>query len=697
MNTKSRAGVHLAGCGRQARFPPVTALPKAAARTDLDTLCINTIRTLAMDAVEKAKSGHPGTPMALAPLAYLLYTRHLKHSPQHPDWPDRDRFVLSAGHASMLLYSILHLTGYDLSLEELKNFRQWGSKTPGHPEHGLAPGVETTTGPLGQGFTNGVGMAIAEAHLAARFNRPGHEIVNHFTYAICSDGDLMEGVSHEASSIAGHLKLGKLVYYYDDNHITIEGDTNLAFSEDVARRFEGYHWQVQRVEDGNDLEALDAATRRAKAESSRPSLIVVRTHIAWGAPNKQDTAEAHGSPLGKDEIAATKRGYGWPEEPPFLVPEEVAAHTRECGERGASWVREWDEKLRAYERAHPALAAEFRAALAGELRAGWERALPVFTAKDGATPTRAASGRVINALAPLVPTLVGGSADLAPSTNTLMKGAGDFAADHYEARNFHFGIREHGMGGILNGMALHRGVRPFGATFLIFSDYLRPAIRLASIMELPVIYVFTHDSVGLGEDGPTHQPIEQLASLRAIPHLTVIRPADATETPLAWRAALEHRNGPVALVLTRQKVPIIDRDVYASADGVLKGGYVLAEATGGAPKLLLIGTGSEVALCLGARELLEKDGIPTRVVSMPSLEIFQRQPADWRDAVLPPAVTKRLAVEAGQTFGWHRWVGTEGDVLGLERFGASAPFERIFKELGFTSENVAARARALLT
>jgi len=688
--------VHLADAAPRARFWPVTALPEVAAPTDLDTLAINTIRTLAMDAVERANSGHPGTPMALAPLAYLLYTRHLKHSPRHPDWPDRDRCILSAGHASMLLYSILHLTGYDLSLDDLKNFRQWGSKTPGHPEHGLAPGVETTTGPLGQGFANGVGMAIAEAHLAARFNRPDHEIVNHHTYAICSDGDLMEGVSHEAASLAGHLKLGKLLYFYDDNRITIEGETRLAFSEDVARRFEAYGWHVERVEDGNDLAALDAATRRARAETSRPSLVIVRTHIGWGAPHKQDTAEAHGSPLGKDEIALTKLAYGWPGREPFHVPAEVGAHCHGCVDRGAALEAAWRERFAAYERAHPDLAAAWRQAQSGELPKGYEQALPGFTATAGATPTRAASGQVINALAPVVATLIGGSADLAPSTNTLIKGSADFEARSYEGRNIHFGVREHAMGSVLNGMALHRGVRPYGATFLIFSDYMRPAIRLAAIMELPVLYVFTHDSVGLGEDGPTHQPIEQLASLRAIPHLVVIRPADATETTFAWRAALEHRSGPVALVLTRQKLPILDRAVYAPADGVLQGGYVLAEATGGAPRLLLIGTGSEVAVCLGARELLQRDGVPTRVVSMPSLELFQRQPAAYRDAVLPPAVTRRVAVEAGQTFGWHRWVGPAGDVVGLERFGASAPAERIFKELGFTPEHVAARARALL-
>ena len=672
------------------------ATPLKLTTESLDLLCINTIRTLAMDAIQAANSGHPGTPMALAPLAYVLYTRHLRHSPRHPDWPDRDRFVLSAGHASMLLYASLHLAGYDLPLEEIRRFRQWGSRTPGHPEHGVAPGVETTTGPLGQGFANGVGMAIAEAHLAARFNRPGHEIVNHRTFAIASDGDLMEGISHEAASLAGHLRLGKLVYLYDDNHITIEGSTDLAFSEDVAQRFSGYGWHVQRVADGNDLAALDAAIGAAKAEAARPSLILVRTHIAWGSPHKQDTAEAHGSPLGADEIALTKAGYGWPVDAKFLVPDEVRTHFGRCVERGETMLSEWEARRAAYERAFPDLAAEWRAALAGELPAGWERSLPAFTPEDGSQATRSWSQRVINAIAPVVATLVGGSADLAPSTNTLIKGGGDLEAGSAGARNMHFGIREHAMGGVLNGMALHRGVRPYGATFLVFSDYMRPSLRLAALMKLPVIVVFTHDSVGLGEDGPTHQPIEQLAALRAIPGMTVIRPADGPETAAAWRAALLNTDGPSVLVLSRQKVPVIDRTRCAPADGLLRGAYVLAEASGGQPQLVLLATGSEVALALAARELLEQEGTPTRVVSMPSLEIFARQGADYRDAVLPPTVRSRLAVEAGAAFGWHRWVGTAGDVVSIERFGASAPYERIFQEFGFTAENVAKRARAVL-
>jgi transketolase len=670
--------------------------PRAALAPDLDLLCINTIRTLAMDAVEAAQSGHPGTPMALAPLAYLLYTRHLRHNPRDPGWPDRDRFVLSAGHASMLLYATLHLVGYDLPLEQIRHFRQWGSRTPGHPEHGHTPGVETTTGPLGQGLANAVGMALAEAHLAARFNREGHAVVDHRTFAIASDGDLMEGISHEAAALAGHLALGKLTVFYDDNHITIEGPTALAYSDDVARRFEAYGWHVQRVEDGNDLAALDAAARAAEAETARPSLVIVRTHIGWGSPHKQDSAEAHGSPLGKDEIVLTKRAYGWPEDASFLVPEAARAHAGGCVARGAALEDAWRARVAAYEVAHPETAAAWRAALAGDLPAGWESALPAVAPGAGAEATRATSGRVLNALAPAVPTLIGGSADLAPSTNTLLKGSPDFSAAHRDGRNLHFGVREHGMAGVLNGMALHGGVRPYGATFLVFADYARPSIRLAALMRLPVIYVFTHDSIGLGEDGPTHQPIEQLASLRAIPGLVVIRPADAAETVAAWRTALRRREGPTALVLSRQKLPPLAREGTDATEGVDRGGYVLAEARGGAPRALLIGTGSEVQLCLGAKELLERDGVPTRVVSLPSVELFAAQPAAWRDAVLPPAVRARVAVEAAQTFGWHRWTGDGGDVVGLEHFGASAPAERLFAEFGFTPERVAARARALL-
>ncbi len=669
--------------------------PNTPGAPDLDQLCIDTIRTLAMDAVEAAQSGHPGTPMALAPLAYLLYSRHLRHDPRDPAWPDRDRFVLSAGHASMLLYATLHLVGYDLPLEEIRDFRQWGSRTPGHPEHGHTPGVETTTGPLGQGFANAVGMALAESHLAARFNREGHAVVDHRTYVVVSDGDLMEGISHEAAALAGHLALGKLIVFYDDNHITIEGPTTLAYSDDVARRFEAYGWHVQRVADGNDLAALDAAARAAEAEVARPSIVLVRTHIGWGSPHKQDTAEAHGAPLGKEEVALTKRAYGWPEDRPFLVPDEARRHAGACVARGAALQRAWCARVSAYEAAHPDLAAAWRAALSGELPNGWEAALPAFGPSD-AMATRAASGRVINALAPVVTTLIGGSADLAPSTNTLIKGSPDHSAANREGRNLHFGIRELGMCGVLNGMALHGGVRPYGATFLVFSDYARPAIRLAALMGLPVIYVFTHDSIGLGEDGPTHQPVEHLAALRAIPGLAVVRPADAAETVAAWRAALLRRDGPTALILTRQKVPPLARGAISAREGVERGGYVLEEASGGVPRVVLMGTGSEVQLCVGARAILEAEGVPSRVVSLPCLERFAAQPAAYRDTVLPASVRARVAVEAARSMGWHRWVGDGGDVVGLDHFGASAPAERLFAEYGFTAERVAARARALL-
>ena len=674
----------------------MTVSARAAAPAALDQLCINTIRTLAMDAVEQANSGHPGTPMALAPLAYLLYTKLLRHDPRDPSWCDRDRFVLSAGHASMLLYASLFLAGYDVTLDDLKAFRQWGSRTPGHPEHGMLPGVETTTGPLGQGFANGVGMAIAEAHLAARFNRPGHEIVNHWTWAICSDGDLMEGISHEAASLAGHLKLGKLIYFYDDNHITIEGSTDLAFSEDVGRRFEGYGWHVQKVADGNDVSALENAALFARSEQERPSLIIVRTHIGYGAPTKQDKAVAHGAPLGKDEIAGAKRFYGWPSEQPFYVPAEALEHVRTLAAGRGRTHAEWTARWAPYAAAHSDLAAEFETALAGQLPAGWEKALPSFGPKDGAMATRAASGKVLNALAPVVKTLVGGSADLAESNLTHINGQADFEAGTRGGRNMHFGVREHGMGGILNGMALHGGVRPYGGTFLIFSDYMRPSVRLAALMAQPVIYVWTHDSIGLGEDGPTHQPIEQLAALRAIPNLTLIRPCDAAETVVAWRAALLNASGPTGLVLTRQKVPTLDREHLAPADGLLRGGYILARASNSNPRVVLIGTGSEVAICLAARELLEQSGVPTRVVSMPSLELFARQDASYRESVLPASLPARVAVEAARSFGWERWVGSGGAVVGIDRFGASAPYERIYEELGITPQHVADVARALL-
>jgi transketolase len=661
----------------------------------LDRVCVNTIRTLAMDAVQQANSGHPGMPMGAAAMAYVLWTRFLKHNPADPAWPNRDRFVLSAGHGSMLLYSLLHLTGYDLSLEELKRFRQLGSRTPGHPEHGVTPGVEVTTGPLGQGFGVGVGLAIAERYLAARYNRPGHSVFDHYVYSIVSDGDLMEGIASEAASLAGHLQLGKLVYLYDDNHVTIDGSTGLSFTEDVARRFEAYDWHVQRV-DGDDLGAVAAALSAARAELTRPSLICARTHIGHGSPNKQDSSAAHGAPLGADEVSLTKQALGWPVEPPFYVPAEALAHFREAVERGRTWEEDWRARFAAYQQEHAELAAELETVWAGKLPADWQAKLPTFSPADGATATRVASGKVLNAVAPFIPTLVGGSADLAGSNDTTLKGPSFFDAEHPDGRNFHFGVREHAMGAILNGLALHGELRPYGGTFLIFSDYMRPAIRLAALMELPVVYVFTHDSIGLGEDGPTHQPVEHLAALRAIPNLLVVRPADASEVAVAWRVALESRMAPVALVLTRQSLPILDRRELAPADGLARGAYVLADAPDARPEAILIATGSEVALALEARKLLAAQGVSARVVSMPSWELFEAQPAEYRESVLPATVPARLAVEAGVAQGWDRYVGPAGGVFGMTTFGASAPAKALFEEFGFTPANVAARALALL-
>ena len=664
-------------------------MTETAARVDLDQLCINTVRTLAMDAVQQADSGHPGTPMALAPLAYVLWQRHLKYNPANPDWLDRDRFVLSAGHACMLLYSVLYLTGYDLTLDDIKQFRQWGSRTPGHSEHGVTPGVEATTGPLGQGTGNAVGMAIAEAELAALFNRPGHTIIDHYTYFLASDGDLMEGVSHEACSLAGHLQLGKLIGFYDDNRITIDGSTELAFSDNTTRRFEAYGWHVQKIADGNDLKALDTAIAQAKRVSDRPSLIIVRTHIGWGSPHKQDSAEAHGAPLGADEVKATKQNLGWPSLEPFYVPDEALENWRTAKARGAKLEGDWTKKWESYRAAHPELAAELERRLAGRLPPGWDAALPVFGPKD-AQATRAASGKVLNAIAPKLPELLGGSADLTGSNNTEIKGGGAFAAGARAGRNFHFGVREHGMGAALNGIALHGGFIPFGATFLIFSDYMRPSIRLAALTHLKPIYVFTHDSIGLGEDGPTHQPIEQLAALRVIPNMTVIRPSDATEVVEAWRAAITHRNGPVALVLTRQKVAVVDRTKYAPATGLHQGGYVLADSPN--PDIVLMATGSEVELILGAYEKLKADGSRPRAVSMPCLEYFAQQPEAYRESVLPHGV-RRIAVEAAAPQSWYRWVGENGVIVGIDRFGESAPYQRIYQELGLTVERIVAEAR----
>ena len=668
--------------------PPTVTTDRA-----LDELCINTIRTLSMDAVQRANSGHPGTPMALAPLAYRLWTEHLRYDPADPDWSGRDRFILSAGHASMLLYSLLHLTGFDLSLDDIKNFRQWGSPTPGHPEYGHTPGVETTTGPLGQGFANGVGMAIAERHLAARFNRPDHEIIDHHVYAICSDGDLMEGVASEAASLAGHLKLGKLIYFWDDNSITIDGSTDLAFTEDVLGRFDAYGWHTVQVEDGNDLDAIDRAVEEARNDP-RPSMIGVRTIIGYGSPNKAGTAAAHGSPLGEDEVARAKESLGWDADEPFAVPGEVRERMGEMVSRGSDLHAAWERRLEAYREAHSELADTLEGALAGRLSAGWDEDLPVFEAGESMA-TRSVSGKAINALAPRIPELIGGSADLAGSNNTMIEGGGDFLPGEPAGRNLYFGVREHAMGSVMNGMALHGGVRPYGGTFLIFSDYMRPAIRLASLMRQPVVYVFTHDSVGLGEDGPTHQPVEQLGALRAIPGLVDLRPGDANETVEAWRFLAEYRDGPAFLALTRQKVPTLDRNELAPAEGLRRGAYVLADADGD-PELILIASGSEVSLALEAAELLRGDGVAVRVVSMPSWALFSRQPAAYRDEVLPPAVRARLAVEAAGSMGWHQWVGSEGDVVTIDDFGHSAPFDRIFEELGFSAEHVAERARAVI-
>ena len=672
-------------------FREAEPLPEVAWRS------INSIRALAMDAVEQAQSGHPGTPMALAPAAYVLWSRFLRHNPGNPGWADRDRFVLSCGHASMLLYSLLHLSGYDLPLQEIKNFRQWGSLTPGHPERGHTPGVETTTGPLGQGFGNAVGMAIAERFLAEHFNRPDHTIIDHRVWTFASDGDLMEGVASEAASLAGHLRLGKLNVVYDDNHITIDGDTALSFSEDVARRFEAYGWQVTKVGNGNDLPAIAAAYRAAKGETVRPSLIILRTTIAEPAPTKRNTAEAHGAPLGAEEVRRTKEIMGWPLEPGFHIPDDALADWRGAVERGGEIESQWRKRFEAYAAVHPRPAAEFDQWLSGSLPAGWDKALPVITPSAGQLATRQASGLALQALAAAVPNLVGGSADLGGSTGTTLKQGGTFGPGT-AGRTFHWGVREHGMAASLNGIAAHGGLRPFGSTFLVFSDYMKPAIRLAAIMRLPVIYIGTHDSIGVGEDGPTHQPVEHLAMLRSIPNLVTIRPADATETIEAWRVALERRDGPTMLVLSRQKLPVLDRAVVGGADGVRRGAYVLLDPPGtGRLDTVLIATGSEVSVALGAARVLHADGVRARVVSMPSWELFAAQPERYRDVVLPPAVRVRVAVEAAGTFGWSRWTTDDGAMVGIEGFGASAPGERLYQEFKITAEQVAATAKRLLS
>ena len=657
-------------------------------------IAINAVRALAMDAVERAQSGHPGTPMALAPTAFALWTGFLRHNPKDPAWPDRDRFVLSCGHASMLQYALLHLSGYDLPLDQLRDFRQWGSRTPGHPERGHTAGVETTTGPLGQGVGNAVGMAIAERILASQFNQPGLDVVDHRVWALVSDGDLMEGVGSEAVSLAGHLRLGKLTLIYDDNHITIDGKTSLAFSEDVGRRFEAYGWQVLHVGDGNDLDAITAALEAARAEPARPSLVIVRTHIADPAPTKRDTPEAHGAPLGAEEVRRTKEVMGWPTEPPFYVPDEAYEPWRPAAEAGGRAQADWNERVARYEEAHPALAAELRRRIAGDLPSGWEQALPVITPDKGQLATRQASAQALAALIDALPELAGGSADLAGSTGTAFKQGGTLGPAS-TGRQIHWGVREHAMAAALNGIAAHGGIRPFGSTFLVFTDYMKPAIRLAAIMRLPVIYVGTHDSIGVGEDGPTHQPIEQLAMLRAIPGMLVLRPADATETVEAWRVAISHRMGPVALVLTRQKLPVLDRASLAPAAGVGRGGYVLWDPPGG-PQAILIATGSEVHVALEAAKQLGEEGVRARVVSLPSWELFEAQPRAYRESVLPPHIRARVGIEAASPFGWLRYITDDGEMLALDHFGASAPAERLFAEFHFTPKHAAAAVHRVL-
>ena len=655
---------------------------------ELHRQAASTIRGLTMDAVQKAGEGHPGMPMGTADIAVVLWTQFLRHNPQNPHWPDRDRFVLSAGHGSMLLYSLLHLSGYDLPLEELKNFRQWDSKTPGHPEYGHTVGVETTTGPLGQGITNAVGMALAERWLAARFNRPGYDIVNHHTYVIAGDGDLMEGVSQEAASLAGHLGLGKLIVMYDDNHITIDGTTDIAFTEDVMARFTAYGWHTQKV-DGHDPLAVKAAIETAKAEGERPSIIACRTHIGFGSPNKQDTSGVHGSALGEVEVALTKEALDWPTEPLFYIPDEA----RDFLHRDGRFEDEWKKVWQGYQAAFPEDAARFHQFLSGELPTNWDEILPTFEAGKSLA-TRAASGQVLNAIAPYVPYLLGGSADLTGSNNTDIKGEAALTKDDFSGRYIHFGVREHAMGGMLNGMALHGGIRPYGGTFLVFSDYMRGSVRLAALMGLPVIYVFTHDSIGLGTDGPTHQPIEHVMSLRAMPNMTVIRPADAAETAVAWQSALEHKSGPTSLILTRQGVPNLDHSKYADASGAAKGAYVLSDAEN--PQVLLLATGSEVQIALEAQEKMAEKGVATRVVSMPSWEIFAAQDAAYQESVLPKAITARVSIEAGVTLGWERYLGLEGKAIGLNRYGASAPYKAIYQGLGITAEAMVEAALSLL-
>lgn len=662
-------------------------------KTDQDSVAINTIRFLSADAIQKANSGHPGLPMGTAALAYALWVKHLTHNPKNPAWPNRDRFVLSGGHGSMLLYALLHLTGYDLSLEDIKSFRQWESRTPGHPEYGLTPGVETTTGPLGQGFANGVGFAIAEAHLAAVYNRPDYPVIDHYTYGIVTDGDLMEGVASEAASLAGHLKLGKLIYLYDDNRITIDGTTDLTFTEDRAARFRAYNWQVLSVKDGNDIAAVSCAIEEAKSDQ-RPSLIICRTHIGYGLPTKQDTAAAHGSPPGDDELNAAKQRLDWPVEPRFFIPEEAKEIFEQALSAGPEKEGRWQDMMKGYRKAYPDLAGELERVLSGELPA--DLGVPDFPPDEKGMATRAASGKVLNALAGQLPELAGGSADLAPSNKTWLEGEPDFQPGQYQGRNFHFGVREHAMGAVVNGMALHGGIIPYGGTFLVFSDYMRPAVRISALSHIPSIWVYTHDSIGVGEDGPTHQPVEHLAALRAIPELTVLRPADANETAQAWVYAIKHRSGPTALALSRQSLPVLDRTRYQSAEGVLKGAYVLADLGSEQPELILMASGSEVELIVKAGDQLAADGVSLRLVSFPSWELFREQDASYRQGVLPKEIAKRLAVEAGVSQGWREWVGEHGKTLAVDRYGASAPAGTIYEQYGLTVEKVVEKARELL-
>jgi transketolase len=663
---------------------------------DLNQLSINTIRFLAVDAVQKANSGHPGMPMGCAAIAYRLYTKFMKHNPLNPDWKNRDRFILSAGHGSMLLYSILHLCGYKILMDDLKNFRQFGSITPGHPEFGLAPGIETTTGPLGQGFANAIGMAIAQEYLASLFNKPDAKILDHFIYGICSDGDLMEGISHESASLAGHLKLGKLIFFYDDNGITIDGKTSLAFSENIQKRFDAYNWQVLNIDDVNDLLQIDKAVEQAQKETSKPTLIITKTHIGFGSPKKQDTSSAHGSPLGEEEVKLTKKNLGWDENKFFFIPDEVADHFNKIKNTFSNYEDEWNKLFETYKKKYPADAEQFVKVFNNDFGDEWIKALPSFTNYAENIPTRNASGSVINAFVKHLPTLIGGSADLEPSNNTYIKESTKFSSENRSGRNFHFGVREHGMGGILNGMALYGGVIPYGGTFLIFSDYMRPSIRLASLSGVRPIYVFTHDSVGLGEDGPTHQPIEHLASLRAIPKVIVIRPADANETVEAWKVAIEHKSSPVALALTRQKVPVFDRTKFASAENLAKGAYVLVQSEKN-PEVILMASGSEVSLAVEAFNQLQSEGINATVVSFPSWELFEAQSDEYKESVLPKSVKARVSIEAGVKQGWDKYLGDFGEAISIEKFGASAPYEIIFKEYGFTTENIIVAVKRVLS